>query len=252
MQTALPAPYDRHYGFQPIFFRPGGEPCMGGETDSPEDSFIREDPDDLAVHQIVPWGGNPYVQYFGGWGSAGDGRWEAPEDTLYNLAVWIGGGGKVVVHRVQPHVPVVGDGQGRSRFLYGGGMRLFVAREMGVLPLGVVVGGQAVGGMALVWGVEFPLGPGSMVTYHLVPPRCLSDLPYPGLPTWVSPYEEFRWLPPPPVFGPGDPVWGRPDLVQARVGHSVSIKEVEEEGGGVVFVGVLRRGSSYLRLIGLQ
>ena len=65
---------------------------MGGETDSPEDSFIREDPDDLAVHQIVPWGGNPYVQYFGGWGSAGDGRWEAPEDTLYNLAVWIGGG----------------------------------------------------------------------------------------------------------------------------------------------------------------
>ena len=129
-------------------------------------------------------------------------------------------------------------------------MRLFVAREMGVLPLRVVVRGQAVGGIALVWGVEFPLGPGSMVTYHLVPPWCLSDLPYPGLPTWVSPYEEFHWLPPLPIFGLGDPMWGSPNLVQAWVGHSVSIKEVEEEGG-VVLVGVLRCGNSYLRLIGL-
>ena len=65
---------------------------MGNESDSPENSFIREDPNVLVVHQIVPWGGNLYVQYFGGWGSAGDGCWEALEDMLYNLAVWIGGG----------------------------------------------------------------------------------------------------------------------------------------------------------------
>jgi len=106
--------------------------------------------------------------------------------------------------------------------------------------------------MALVWGVEFPLGPGSMATYHLVPPGYLADLPYPGLPSWVSLIEESRWIPPPPVFSPGDPVWGRPDLVQARVGHSVSLREAEEEDGGVVQMEVVRRGDSYMRLVGLR
>lgn len=224
---------------------------MGSESDSPEDSFVGEDPDTLVVHQIVPWRNNPYVQFFRGWESAGDGCWEVPEDTLYDLAIWVEAGGGVVVHHRWPQAPVVGDGQGKPRFLYGGGMRLFVAREMGVLPSGVVVRGQVVGGMALVWGVEFPLGLGSMATYHLVPPWYLMDLPYPGLPSWVSLYEEFRWLLLLPVFSPGDSIWGRPDLVQVQVGHSVSIKEVEEEEGGVVLVGVLRCSNSYLRLVGL-
>ena len=227
---------------------------MGSESDPLEDGGrgIGEDPDGLAVHQIVPWGDNPYINYFGGWVSAGDGRWEAPEDAWYNLTTWVGAGGRVIVHPRHPQGQVVGDGQGRSRSLYGGGMRLFMAREMGTLPVGVEVGGQRVGGMALVWGVEFPLGPDSMATYHLVPPEYLADLPYPGLPSWLSLIEELRWIPPPPVFSSGDPVWGRPDLTQAHVRHSVSIREAEEEDGGPVQVDVVRRGDSYMRLVGLR
>ena len=227
---------------------------MGSESDSLEDGGggIGDDPNGLAVHQIVLWGDNLYVQYFGGWVSAGDGRWEAPEDTWYNLATWVGAGGRVVVHHRHPRGQVVRDGWGRSRFLYGGGMQLFMVREMGTLPEGVEVGGQRVGGMAMVWGVEFPLRPDSIATYHLVPPEYLMDLPYPGLPSWVSLIKELCWIPPPPVFSLGDPVWGCLDLAQAQVGHSISIREAEEEDGGPIQVDVVRRGDSYMRLVGLH
>ena len=124
--------------------------------------------------------------------SAGDGCWEVPEDAWYNLATWVGAGGRVTVHLRCLQGQVVGDGRGRSCFLYGGGMRLFVVREMETLPVGVEIGGQRVGGMALVWGVEFPLGPDSMATYHLMLPEYLVDLPYPGLPSWLSLIKELR------------------------------------------------------------
>ena len=46
-------------------------------------------------------------------------------------------------------------------------------------------------------------------------------------------------------------MWGHPDLTQVRVGHSVSIREAEEEDGGPIQVDMVRWGDSYMRLVGL-
>jgi len=125
---------------------------------------------------------------------------------------------------------------------------MFVVKEVGVLPPGARVSGEEVGGMVLVWGINFPATFDDPATYHLIPQEYLLDLPYPGMPRGLSPKEEAYWLPPRPVFFPGDlgDLW--PDLVQARIEQGVSAEELDE--GGVVLFDLVVHGKSYLKMIG--
>lgn len=241
----LPPPYDCVSTlFPPMFFRHGGEPCFGFEAEPLEGGVSVTESSDSLVFQVVPWDTNPYVLRYGK-GDC-DRRWVSPEVAFRIAEMWSGVGLKIPVYSRRPGVRAAGIGRGRSRFLCGGGVFLYVAREVGVLPSQAEIQGSCVAGMVLVWGASFPCPKETPATFYLVPSEYLLDAVPPGLPRGLSSQEEAYWLPPPPEFNLGPPDEQRPDLFQALVVNDISEKE-EGEGGGA-FMNVLMRGESYFRL----
>jgi len=70
----------------------------------------------------------------------------------------------------------------------------------------------------------------------------------PGLPVRLSWEQSSYWIPAPPEFHPGECDPERPDLVQARIFHDISKKEVEEDG--IAFSNSVILGVSYRELLG--
>ena len=155
------------------------------------------------------------------------------------VSAWVGLGREVVIHPHRAGVRTIGISRGRLRFLCGGGISLYIVEEMGCLPGGALIKGEDMGGMVLLWGVEFPSPAGALATFHLVTAECVVDPPPPGLPPHLAPGEESYWLLPPPEFQRGERDWRWSELYQARVENDVSRKE-EEEGGGAIFNYLMR------------
>jgi len=136
-----------------------------------------------------------------------------------------------------------------ARFVCGGGMSLFVVREVGVVPVGACLGGVPLDRMVVVFGVL--LGSvDSPAAYHLVPSEYLVDPALPGLLPDLSFAQVQRSLPSPPEFSEGGLVGGCSGLSYAMVGFEVSLEEWDE--GSVALFGLVLRGASYRLLRGLS
>ncbi|KAF9780848.1 hypothetical protein BJ322DRAFT_1023561 [Thelephora terrestris] len=212
VHDALPPPLDRCPEFPEVYFNRLGEPYLWGAPDVVNNT----------VFQIVPDGANPR-----GW-ILGRTWW----CTLIALV-----SGRRVKVAVSPAL------------LWGGGLSLFVVREVGKVPEGARLGGECVGGMVVVYGVEFSGPVVRKACYHLIPADYLVDPDLPGLPSGLSREELLYRLAPPPVFGRGEVVWGSSDLFHSRVHVEVSLEEWDE--GANTFPGVTLRGDSYRALQGL-
>jgi hypothetical protein len=236
VHDALPPPLDRCPEFPEVYFNRLGEPYLWGAPDVVNNT----------VFQIVPDGANPYVVRFG----TGDYReWDPPEVTFEFVKAWLDLGKDVVVHPYRAGIGAAGESRGFSRFVVGGGLSLFVVREVGKVPEGARLGGECVGGMVVVYGVEFSGPVVRKACYHLIPADYLVDPDLPGLPSGLSREELLYRLAPPPVFGRGEVVWGSSDLFHSRVHVEVSLEEWDE--GANTFPGVTLRGDSYRALQGL-
>ena len=230
----LPPPLDRHPDFPMVGFDRFGNPYLGGPgVEGP------------LVCQIVPDEANPYLRHFG----AGFGRdWDDPESVFLTVRDWCDLGFDVVVHPRRPGVEVAGSGHGISRFLCGGGLSVFIVRELGPLPDGESFRGVTLRGMAVVLGVATPSWGDFSPSYHILPVEYLFDPALPGLPYGLSGPDLKYWLPPPLVFSPGEPTGVEFPSSYAVIDFDLSEQEYRD-GGGAVTTSLLR-GRSYLSLQG--
>ena len=104
-----------------------------------------------------------------------------------------------------------------ARFLCGGGMSLFVVREVGALPDGFRFCGHRLRKMVVVFGVIFPDPDGLSEGYHLVPAEYLVDPPLSGLPVGSTLVQARRSFLPLPRYSVGEPVSGMSGLHHSLV-----------------------------------
>lgn len=249
----LPPPLDRHPQFPVVFFNPAGEPLLGRPPGT----------SDTTIYQIVPSDRNPYRLRYGGVEPHGDTDqegnprrisgdeyrdWDPPETVLSTILDWFEQGVEIVFHPRRQGIRVAGVSRGKSRFLCGGGVHVYVVRELGMLPEGRRVNGVTMCGMVATFGIAFSGTGNESEAYHVFPAEYLVDPAYPGLPRGLSHAETLRWLPPPPTFDAAEPVVDGTGLAWARVEFDISMRE-EAEGGGTV-AGWTFRGRSYIRLLG--
>jgi hypothetical protein len=252
--ACLPPPFDRDPKFPEVYFTPSGEPVLGRPTG----------PSDTTIYQIVPTDSNPYAKRYGGGRSAMhisgevlDRRlcsneyrdWDPPEVVLETIQEWSNLGVEIIFHPRLPGIRVSGVSRGKSRFLCGGGVYVYVVRELGMLPEGGEVNGVTMDKMVATFGVAFPGSGDQSMAYHIFPSEYLVDPAFPGLPGGLPYSEVLRWLPPPPTFGPDLPVTGGMGLVRSRVEFDVSVQEESEAGG--TMMGYTTRGRSYYLLRGV-
>ena len=238
--VGLPPPLDRTR-FPNVRFGPGGYPLLG----SPDEPLHPRSTS--VIYQVVPSPSNPFALHFG----EGEYRdWDSPEAVARTVEDAYDLGFSIVFHRRNPHIRVAGVSRGKARFLVGGGVTFFAAREVGLLPHDRSVFGLYHHEMVVVYGAVFPCPDGITDSYHVFPKEFLMDPAFPGLPPGLAPSEVTRWLAPPPRFYPGRPVAGHPGTYFARIFHGVSEKEAMEEDGGTYFQ-YTRRGLSYLIMLGL-
>ena len=212
----LPSPFGYCLDPHPVYFNGDGEPVV----------MLRPGGDTIVMH-IVPEPGNPYAQRFGVNATQG---WGDPGSVLRFVEEQHAVGVEVVVHPSPIRVRVVGSGRGRSRFLCGNAVSLYVITELGRLPYRVAWGGSQLFGMAAVYGVT--LG-GSVPGFHLLPVGYLSDPAQPEPPLDSPPEERIeRWLGT-LQFAIGDPIAELPGLFSAMVSIEGRGDEGEREGGGV-------------------
>ena len=181
------------------------------------------------IFQFVPSSANPYIHSFG---EGGFRDWDSPTSVYDTVCTWHEFGLEVVVHSRQPVSQVVGVSHGRARFLCGGGVSLFVARELGLLPDGVRFGeGAPLHRMVAVFGVVTP-NPGLRpATYHILPAEYLVDPAVSGLPADLPLSQVYCQLPPPPLFPfLGVPNGGSPPHF-STTGQGASRREGPEKGG---------------------
>ena len=193
------------------------------------------------IVQIVPCTSNPYVRRH----CDTDCRpWAKPAAVLRQFENWLSLDFPVVLHPDRPEVRVLGVGRGRSRFLCGAGISIFIIQEGGVFPTGSEYGGVSLDGYVAVLGVAVPSTKHSPTIWYLLPLRYLSDPVLPGLPVGLTPYELLTYLPPAPVFSLGPPVLYNTGYYRAMVSYDVSERELAEGGGSMLGLSV--RGQSYL------
>jgi hypothetical protein len=253
--ACLPPPFDRDPKFPAVYFTLSGEPVLGQPTGS----------SDTTIYQIVPSDSNPYSRRYGGVnpttqtsGEVLDRRlrsneyrdWDPPEVVLETVQDWFDLGVEIVFHPRRPGICVSGVSRGKSRFLCGGGVYVYVVRELGMLPEGGKVNGVTMERMVATFGVAFPGSGNQSTAYHIFPSEYLVDPALPGLPGGLSYFETLRWLPPPPLFGRDLPVADGKGLVRSRVEFDVSVQEESEAGGTVM--GLTLRGRSYYLLQGVS
>jgi hypothetical protein len=175
----------------------------------------------------------------------------SPEFVVGAIRDWVSRGLGIEDHQRRPNVRVTGVSRGKARFVLGGGVSVFVVLELGKLPEGVQVLGKPVGGKVVAFGVNlYGVGAGYRTSMHVFPAEYLADPPLPGLPDGLAYDVLYDLLAPPPIFSRGLTVIGSPSYVYARVNNDVSRLEAREGGGGGLG-GVLVRGRSYLRLLGV-
>ena len=205
-----------------------------------------------AVVQIVPDKRNWYAQNFGRKCRI---DWTTPEGTIKFMEDCFRNGRRVEFHARKPGIQTFGTGRGKARFIVGGGISIFVRREIGPLPDSIMINGNVEKGMVATLGVSIPKKGGfpdpndSAVACHLIPIEYLADQIYPGLPLVLSPRQMWYWLPPPPRFTPGSSCKERRGFWHANVTIYMSKKEDDEDGHEILFN--LMRGSAYYILRGL-
>jgi hypothetical protein len=202
---------------------------------------------DTVVCQVVPSPKNPYVLRFGE-GAYRD--WVSPNAALVIIKTWRQLRWEVVIHPHRSGVRSVGESRGLARFVLGGGVSVFVAREVGALPDGAEFNGLSLGGMIVTFGIELPNPGARPATYHVFPAEYLADPELPGLAPGLSRSQLLYQLPHPPVFHQSSTfVDGSPGLFHSFVVVSASSQEWDE--GAVSLFSQLMRGPSYRRLRGL-
>ena len=201
---------------------------------------------DSVVCQIVPCGDNPYVIRFG----EGEFRdWAPPEVAFRVITAWRESGREVIVHSRLCGVRAVGESRGLSRFVVGGGVSLFVFREVGLLPVDAELDGAPLGGMVVTFAVDFPNPGGRTAAYHILPAEYLADPELPGLGPGLSRDQLLYQLPGPPIFHIGSVVDGLTGVFNSIVYFDASPQELDE--GSLTFFSQILRGPSYRRLRGL-
>lgn len=239
----VPPPFREFPNFPPVVFH--------HEDDSPR-LWVPRRVVNPVVAQVVPGVHNRYMVKFR---RVEPVAWHGAWEMYRALQEFDHSGQRVVVHRRAEGVEVVGISRGRSRFVIGAGISLFVKQVIGPVP-DMVYSGQR--NMVAVLACRVPRirrAPASL-TFHVVPEEYVSD---PPLPEWLdhfSPMELDRWLPPPPIFSQGGPVWGHLKYRFAMVHAGISKQEWLEggwirPGGGIWFNTVARRGLPYHLLCGL-
>ena len=237
--TGLPPPFDRHPGFQAVYFDRAGNPLLGPP---PQGRNAASMP---TIHCIVPDPSNLYTHRFGV-GNLRD--WDTPPQVQNTIESWYELGMEVTIHSRNPRARVAGVSQGKAHFLCGSGISLFIIRELGLLPEEKITCGVVMHRMVVTLAVGFPNPEDLPASYHIVLAEYLMDPPLPGLPLGLTLDELRHWIPPPPEFSRGQQVPGNPGLSYARVVNEISEKEMEE-GGGTLFCFTLR-GASYFRING--
>ena len=232
-----PPPYDRSSWFPVVAFDSGDMPHLGvfGEVVDP------------AVVQIVP---TPCNRYAGFYGFGPCGTWVTVTEVSRHVGLWIGLGQEVQVHRRWRGVRAVGCGSGFRRFLIGGGISLYIVRELGPLPRKMKVQGETLERYAAVLGYQVPGFSRGPPVCHLVPREFLEDPPLPGLPETVDVTERLHWTPPPPLFRAVDVYWPGSGYRYAVVVVGLSGQERLE--GGRIVSGLVIRGLSYSVLNGFR
>jgi len=210
--------------FPAVFFRRSGEAIIGPSADT----------SDSTIFQIVPSRDNPYIHFYGV-GSCRE--WASPSRICDAINILHRCGVCFAIHPRHLGVRVAGVSHGLPRFLCGAGFSMFVYRELGPLPDGMVVGGEAMVSMVLVFGVILPEPAGPLITLHILPAECLVDPTSPGLPPGFPLFEGLYLYPPLPVFSPIRPFGVGDRTVLARVDYGVS--ELELAAGERVWGGDL-------------
>ena len=210
----LPPPSGDAPGFPAVHFSLYGEPQFGRPQIAQGST----------VYQFVPSSSNPYIHSFGE-GSPRD--WDLPTSVYDSIGAWHDLRLEVIVHPRQTITQVVGISHGRARFLCGGGVSLFVSRELGMLPDGVRFGnGAPLHRMVAVFGVVTP-NPGLRpATYHILPAEYLVDPAVPGLLADLPLSQVYRQLPSPPLF----PFLGAASSSSSS--YSAGVRPKTRRGGG--------------------
>ena len=246
MGLALPSPHDEFRRFPNVTFL--------HHDDSPRLGFPLERVQSI-VAQIVPSANNKYSIKFK---DAAPVRWDGAWDMFDVLRAYeIKVGRDVVVHPRVEGVEVVGISRGRSRFVVGAGISLYVKQVIGAVPDGVWFGEIITEGMVAVRACEVPGVEGASLTYHVLPAEYVSDPPLPEYLRGVPPLELGLYLPPPPVFSQGGPHPDDSAYRYARVVADISFEErlaggrVVTNEMGLFFEKIAVRGVPYLRLSGM-
>ena len=231
---SLPPPLDHHPDFPIVYFSRAGHPVLSPSPTASGTTTVN------TVCRIVPSPSNPYVHHFGE-GNPRD--WDPPDVVKDTVEDWHELGLEVTFHTRNPDVHAIGTTRGRSHFLCGGGISLFVLRELGPLPDNKTTCGVTTSNMIAILAITVPNPTGRPAGYHVVPAEYMEDTPLPGIPRGLTPAQTERWIPPPPTFHCGYQVPDSPNLFFAQIQNEIS-KE-EKARGGNTFLDLTMRGPAY-------
>jgi hypothetical protein len=188
----LPPPLDHFPDFPNVVYDRLGRPSLVGP------------PQEIAstLCHIVPDPGNVYIQAFG---RGGFRNWKTPEVAFELVKTWRDSGREVTIHPRCDGIQVAGESCGLAQFVLGGGISVFVASEVGLLPEGTELEGVLLERMVVTIGITFPNPGNHSANYHLFPAEYLADPVLPGLLPGLSHKQIRHYLPSPPGLPSGCP-----------------------------------------------